>query len=81
MKIARQLEPLKGKDWKIALHNDVIKEMQKTDLLWGHVSVDDGRKVMKCLANALWYMDGCSETINDTLKKRKHMLPVPVRLK
>ena len=65
MKTTRQLEPLKGNDRKVALHNDVIKDMQNTDFLCGHVSVDDVHKVMKGLTNALWYMDGRSETIND----------------
>ena len=66
MKTTRQLEPLKGNDRKVALHNDdVIKDMQNTDLLCGHVSVDDVHKVMKGLTNALWYMNGRSETIND----------------
>ena len=58
MKTTRQLESLKGNHQKVALHNDVIKDMQNTDLLCGHVSVDEGHKVMKGLRNALWYMDG-----------------------
>ena len=81
MKTTRQLEPLKDNDQKVALHNDVIKDMQNTDLLCGHISVDDGPKVMKGLTNALWHMDGQSETINDALKKCKHVPPVPERLK
>ena len=81
MKTTRQLEPLNGSDWKVALQNDVIKYMQNTDLLCGHVSVDEGHKVMKGLKNALWYMDGQSETINDASKKHKHKLSVPERLK
>ena len=58
MKTTRQLESLKGNDRKVALHNNVIKDMQNTDLLCRHVSVDDEHKVMKGLTNALWYMDG-----------------------
>ena len=55
--------------------------MRNTDLLCGHVSVDDGHKVMKGLANVLWCMDGLLETINDISKKGKHVLPTPERLK
>ena len=58
MKTTKQLEPLKGNNRKVALQKDVIKDMQNTDLLCGHVSVDDGHKVMKGLTNALWYMEG-----------------------
>ena len=81
MKTTRQLEPLKDNGRKFALHNDITKDMQNTDLLCGPVSVDEGHKVMKGLTNVLWYMDGLSETINDASKKRKHVPRVPERLK
>ena len=81
MNTTRQLKPLKDNDPKAALHNDVIKDMQNTDLLYRHVSIDDGHKIMKGLTNALWYMDDRSDTINDASKKCKHVLPVPERLK
>ena len=58
MKATRQLNSLKGNDRKVPLHNNVIKDMQNTDLLCEHVSVDDGHKVIKGLTNALWYVDG-----------------------
>ena len=58
MKTTKQLEPLKGNNRKVALQKDVIKDMQNTDLLCGHVSVDDGHKVMKGLTNTQWYMEG-----------------------
>ena len=75
------MEPLKGNDRKAALHNDVIKDMQNTNLLYRAVSTDDGHKVMSSLTNALWYIDGQSVTINDAPKKHKHVLPVTERLK
>ena len=58
MKTTRQLEPLKGNDRKVAFHKAVIKDMQNTELLRGHICGDDGHKVTKGLTNALWYMDG-----------------------
>ena len=45
MKTTRQSEPLKDNNQKVALHDDVIKDMQNTDLLCGHVSVYEGPKV------------------------------------
>ena len=49
MKTTRQLEPLKGNNRKVALHSDAIKDMQNTDLLCRHVSVDDGHKALQML--------------------------------
>ena len=79
MVTSRHLNPLKGNDKKALLHNDLIKDLQKQNLLSGHISQDEGHRLIKCLSNALWYLDGRSETINQTSRKRKNVTMIPER--
>ena len=73
------LETLKGSDKKVSLCNDLIREMQENNLLRGNTSQVEGQKLFKTLSNALWYLDGCSETIQDPSKERKDVTAIPER--
>ena len=73
------LETLKGSDKKVSLCNDLIREMQENNLLRGNTSQVEGQKLFKTLSNVLWYLDGCSETIQDPSKERKDVTAIPER--
>ena len=73
------LQTLKGSDKKVSLCNDLIREMQENNLLRGNTSQVEGQKLFKTLSNALWYLDGCSETIQDPSKERKDVTAIPER--
>ena len=76
MRQSRPLESLKGSDKKVSLHNDLIRDMQENNLLRGNTSQEEGHKLLKTLSDALWYLDGCSKTIQDASKERKNVAAI-----
>lgn len=72
------LKTLPEKDKKIALHNELLRDIQQKPFLAAQ-SQDEGHKLLKILSNALWYLDGRSETINETARKRKTVTEIPKR--
>ena len=73
------LKTLAENDKKDALHNELIRDLQKEPFLAGRASQEDGHKAIRVLSNALWYLDGRSKTINDASTKRSNVTPVPAR--
>ena len=67
------LKILPEKHKKIALHNELIGDMQQKPFLAIQSQVK-GYKVFKLDSNALWYVDGRAQTTNETVKKRKILL-------
>ncbi len=72
------LKSLPEKDKKIALHNELLRDIQQQPFLAAQ-SQDEGHKLLKILSNALWYLDGRSETINEAARKRKTVNEIPKR--
>ena len=72
------LKALSEKDKKIALNNELIRDMQQRPFL-AIQSQDKGHEVFKLVSNALWYLDGRAQTINETAKKRKNVTAIPKR--
>ena len=72
------LNTLPEKDKKIALHSELIRDMQQKTFL-AIKSQDKGHKVFELVSNALWYLDGHAHTINETAKKRKNVTAIPKR--
>ena len=70
------LQTLKGSNKKVSLHNDLIRDMQENNLLCGNASQEEGHKLFKTLSNALWYLGGCSKTIQDASKERKNVTAI-----
>ena len=67
------LKTLKGSDKKVSLHNNLIRDLQENNLLRRNTSQEKGHKLLKTLSNALWYLDGCSNIIQDAFKERKNV--------
>ena len=67
------LRTLPEKDKKIALHNELIRDMQQKSFL-AIQSQDEGHKIFKLVSTALWYLGGCAQTINETAKRGKVLL-------
>ena len=67
------LETLKGSDKKVSLHDNLIRDMQKNNLLCRNTSQEEGHKLFKTLSNPFWYLDGHSKTIQDASKERKNV--------
>ena len=77
-----QLQPMKGDDMKVKLHNDVLADMQSGgSLIRSNVKPSEGEKIFKKVADAIWYLDGRKETINEASRKRKRgeIIPTPTR--
>ena len=66
------LKTLPEKD-KIALHNELIRDMQQKSFL-AIQSQDEGHKIFKLVSTAFWYLGGCAQTINETAKRGKVLL-------
>ena len=66
------------KDKKIVLHNELIIDVQQKPFL-AIYSQDEGHKVFKLVSNALWYLDGRAQTINETAKRKKNVTAIPKR--
>ena len=78
----RRLGDMAGDDMKVKLHNDILHDMQgDMALLSGRVGQNEGRHLFKKITDAVWYLDGRKETLNNTSRKRKggEILATPQR--
>ena len=78
VKYPKKIETVPPKDKLCELYNAVVEDMQGEEkLLRGSSSQIDASEVMKKLTNALWYLDGRAEMINEASRKRKNVTPLP----
>ena len=74
----KKLEEIAAKNKSCELYNAVLNDMQgEENLLRGSSSQEDAADVMKKLTNAIWYLDGRAEIINEASRKRKNVTPLP----
>ena len=77
-KESKKLELIAPKDKSCELYNAVLSDMQGEEkLLRGSSSQEDAADVLKKLTNAIWYLDGRAEIINEASRKRKNVEPLP----
>ena len=78
----RRLQGKAGDNMRVQLHNKVLQDMQGDGkIVKARVLQKEGERVFQKLTDALWYLDGRKEILNDQSRKRKigEIEPTPER--